>query len=94
MEGVLCPNLDQEGGQPAKGLGHRLGLILEALVVVWIALQIPIHSMSQSYHTVANRYELHRCRREQFFAASRFSRLWVCPAVLRGSSLLQDVSVV
>ena len=30
-----------------------LGRILEVLVVVRIALQIPIHSMSQSYHTVA-----------------------------------------
>ena len=39
-----------------------LGLILEVLVVVRTALQIPIHAMSQSHHTVANRYELHRCR--------------------------------
>ena len=75
MEGVLCPNLDQEGGQPTKGLGHRLGLILEVLVVVWIALQIPIHSMSQSYHTVANRYELHRCRCTAYVLSSFLQRL-------------------
>ena len=30
----------------------RLDLILEVLIVVRIALQIPIHSMSRSYHTV------------------------------------------
>ena len=39
-----------------------LGLILEVLVVVRIALQIPNHAMSHSQRTVANRYELHRCR--------------------------------
>ena len=31
---------------------------------------------------------------DQFLAASHFSRSWICPTVLRGSSLLQDISVV
>ena len=52
-----------------------LGLILEVLVVVRIALQIPIHAMSQSYHTVANRYELHRCRRTAYLLISFLQRL-------------------
>ena len=67
------PNLDQEGGQPTKGLAHRLDLILEVLVVVRIALQIPVHSMSQSYHTVASRYELHRCRCTAYLLISFYS---------------------
>ena len=40
----------------------QLDLILEVLTMVRIALRIPMHSMSRSRHTVANRYELHRCR--------------------------------
>ena len=40
----------------------QLDLILEVLTMVRIALHIPMHSMSRSRHTVANRYELHRCR--------------------------------
>ena len=52
----------------------RLDLILEVLVVVRIALQIPIHSMSRSYHTVANRYELHRCRSTAYLLISFLQR--------------------
>ena len=50
-----------------------LGLILEVLVVVRIALQIPTHAMSQSQHTVANRYELHRCRCTAYLLISFFT---------------------
>ena len=68
-----APTLDQEGGQPTKGPGPPAGL--EVLVVLRIALQIPIHSMSQSYHTVANRYELHRCRCTAYLLISFLQRL-------------------
>ena len=43
--------------------------------MVRIALQIPIHAMSQSYHTVANRYELHRCRCTAYLLISFLQRL-------------------
>ena len=52
-----------------------LGLILEVLVVVRIALQIPNHAMSHSQHTVANRYELHRCRCTAYLLISFLQRL-------------------
>ena len=43
--------------------------------MVRIALQIPIHAMSQSHHTVANRYELHRCRCTAYLLISFLQRL-------------------
>ena len=52
-----------------------LGLILEVLVVVRIALQIPNHAMSHSQHTVANRYEIHRCRCTAYLLISFLQRL-------------------
>ena len=52
-----------------------LGLILEVLVVVRIALQIPNCAMSNSHHTVANRYELHRCRCAAYLLISFLQRL-------------------
>ena len=52
-----------------------LGLILEVLVVVRIALQIPNRAMSSSNHTVANRYELHRCRCAAYLLISFLQRL-------------------
>ena len=52
-----------------------LGLILEVLVVVRTALQIPNHAMSHSQHTVANRYELHRCRCTAYLLISFLQRL-------------------
>ena len=39
----------------------QLDLILDVLTLVRIALPIPTHSVSRTRHTVANRYELHRC---------------------------------
>ena len=76
-----------------------LGLILEVLVVVRIALQIPIHAMSQSHHTVANRYELHRRRCTAYLLISFLQRLisqdyGYVPPFFEGSTLLQDISVV
>ena len=53
----------------------QLDLILEVLTVVRIALQIPIHSMSRSSHTVANRYELHRCRNTAYLLICFLQRL-------------------
>ena len=52
-----------------------LSLILEVLVVVRIALQIPNCAMSNSHHTVANRYELHRCRCAAYLLISFLQRL-------------------
>ena len=52
-----------------------LGLILEVLVVVRIALQIPNHAVSYCQHTVANRYELHRCRCTAYLLISFLQRL-------------------
>ena len=52
-----------------------LSLILEVLVVVRIALQIPNCAMSNSHHTVANRYELHRCRCTAYLLISFLQRL-------------------
>ena len=52
-----------------------LGLILEVLVVVRMALQIPNRAMSSSNHTVANRYELHRCRCAAYLLISFLQRL-------------------
>ena len=43
--------------------------------MVRIALQIPTHAMSQSQHTVANRYELHRCRCTAYLLISFLQRL-------------------
>ena len=63
--------LIKKAGSPPRD--WATGHILEALVVVRIALQIPIHSMSQSYHTVASRYELHRCRRTAYVLISFYS---------------------
>ena len=65
--------LIKKAGSPPRD--WATGLILEVLVVVRIALQIPIHSMSQSYHTVANRYELHRCRCTAYLLSSFLQRL-------------------
>ena len=45
------------------------------LTVVRIALQIPVHSMSRSSHTVANRYELHRCRNTAYLLICYLQRL-------------------
>ena len=53
----------------------QLDLILEALTVVRIALQTPIHSMPRSSHTVANRYELHRCRNTAYLLICFLQRL-------------------
>ena len=53
----------------------QLDLILEVLTMVRIALQIPMHSMSRSRHTVANRYELHRCRITSYLLICFLQRL-------------------
>ena len=53
----------------------QLDLIIEVLTVVRIALQIPIHSMSRSSHTVANRYELHKCRNTAYLLICFLQRL-------------------
>ena len=53
----------------------QLDLIIEVLTVVRIALQIPIHSMSRSSHTVPNRYELHRCRNTAYLLICFLQRL-------------------
>ena len=53
----------------------QLDLILEVLTVVRIALQIPTFSMSRSSHTVANRYELHRCRNAAYLLICFVQRL-------------------
>ena len=53
----------------------QLDLILKVLTMVRIALQIPMHSMSRSRHTVANRYELHRCRITSYLLICFLQRL-------------------
>ena len=53
----------------------QLDLIIEVLMVVRIALQIPTHSMARSSHTVANRYELHRCRNTAYLLICFLRRL-------------------
>ena len=53
----------------------QLDLILDALTLVRIALQIPMHSMSRTRHTVANRYELHRCRITSYLLICFLQRL-------------------
>ena len=53
----------------------QLDLVLEVLTVVRIALQIPTCTMSRSSHTVANRYELHRCRNAAYLLICCVQRL-------------------
>ena len=48
---------------------------LEVLTMVRIALQIPMYSVSRSRHTVANRYELHRCRITSYLLICFLQRL-------------------
>ena len=75
-----------------------LSLILEVLVVVRIALQIPNCAMSNSHHTgqqVRTSPMSVRCLFiDQFLTTAHFAGSRLLPAVFRSSSLLQDFSLV